>query len=99
MFTGAIYKYSHLYSDDYIADSCVKQKIQANDQTDPISVHILSLYEQVTFLVSREYFGFNNKIGYFAYDQRLDNEHYFLKITHIFKAVDDIYIGATQKNI
>ena len=99
MFSGALYKYSYLYSNDFLADSCIKPKKLSGINDDPIITNISSLFsnENVKFLASLAYFGFSYKIGYFIYDQQAGHQHFFWEITHIFQTDDDFHIRGQRQ--
>ena len=59
MFKGATYKYSYMYSEDYIADSCVKFKSELKRPSSTLKDFVQSEFPDGISLYSKlKYYGF-----------------------------------------
>ena len=78
MFKGALYKFSYMYSEDYISDCCIKEtpltNLPPSELTDFCSLKFPN--QTIKYLKRYKYFGYTYEPGMFIVDTKKNN--YFI---------------------
>jgi len=94
MFKGALNKFSYMYSDDYISESCIKTGKFKNDIPNDITNFISTKFSpsEVKFIKSLKYFGYKFKPGLYVFSNYDAGTIFFKKILAILSHPDGFYL-------
>ena len=97
MFKGALYKWSYLYSSNFLSTPYSKL-VHSNLPIDELTQDALSrLYPNKTYqnLVSCKWYGFEYKVGVYIYASSNSNNHTFYFVNNIFFTGDSIALNCS----
>ena len=93
MFKGALYKFSYMYSEDYISDCCIKEtpltNLPPSELTDFCSLKFPN--QTIKYLKRYKYFGYTYEPGMFIVDTKENNYFIFFEIKAILLLPDDCF--------
>lgn len=100
MFKGALYKFSYLYSSNFLSVPYSKM-VYSNSPIEELILSDLSkLYPGKTYqsLVSCKWYGFHYKIGFYIYESKSSHSHVFYLVKNIFFTGDSMVLYCSGKD-
>ena len=94
MFKGALYKYSYMYSDEYLSESCTKEfnKVIYPDQNHDSFCQEKFMGKEFYFIQSLKYYGFKYESGSYIFQNHNTNKSNFLLICSIVCDGDNYFL-------
>ena len=92
MFKGALCKYSYMYGDDFIRDSCIEHSKSRGEPSDEILQFVQARHQEFEFLSRVKYFGYKYEPGLYIFSDEVHGVANFQKILAIILCQEEYLI-------